>query len=160
MAAAVAEPVVDEVESDDEPSLMEAVEAAGQQLDAPEPPAGQQLDAPEPPATQQLDAPEAPAQQQESVEDVAPPAPSALPGTAELYVPSILQTCGLWGCTLSRTHTGLCSVSVSETSRQRKRPRAYEAGPSVRLPSQPKPPKSARVPPAKVSARLLLQKIK
>ena len=36
--------------------------------------------------------------------------------------------CGLWGCPLSRLHTGLCAVPLGSSGRERKRPRVFEGG--------------------------------
>ncbi len=40
-------------------------------------------------------------------------------------------TCGLWGCTLSRLHTGQCNVVAPSGSRQRKKPPSFLAEPAA-----------------------------
>ena len=76
------------------------------------------------------------------------------------YVPATLETCGLWGCTLSRLHSGLCNVGVS-TGRERKRPRVFEGGPAdppsklyeAARAAGRVPPKSSKPPKAKVERK-------
>ena len=59
----------------------------------------------------------------------APAAPAAPPTPAETVV--IKDICGLWGCQLSRTHSGLCRPTIVQpVGRARRKPKGYEAEPA------------------------------
>ena len=59
----------------------------------------------------------------------APEAPAAAPAPAEVV--AIKDICGLWGCQLSRTHSGLCRPTIVQpVGRARRKPKGYEAEPA------------------------------
>ena len=71
-----------------------------------------------------------PVQSEAASPAAAPPATApVVPAPAETVV--IKDICGLWGCQLSRTHSGLCRPTIVQpVGRARRKPKGYEAEPA------------------------------